>query len=106
MVKITNGIDTFEVTKGAFDGIYSRQGYFIDGNENKSTSDKVEASGDEPELSEDEQFIQDMVEKPIAQWSKDEIKRFCELENIDISGTKNAGEARNIIKQFIESQKG
>ena len=27
MVKITNGVNVFEVTKGAFDGIYSRQGY-------------------------------------------------------------------------------
>ena len=27
MVKITNGVNVFEVTRGAFDGIYSRQGY-------------------------------------------------------------------------------
>ena len=29
MVKITNGVDVFEVTRGAFDGIYSHQGFRV-----------------------------------------------------------------------------
>ena len=29
MVKITNGVNVYEVTRGAFDGIFSRQGYTI-----------------------------------------------------------------------------
>lgn len=99
MVKITNGVNVFEVTRGAFDGIYSRQGYTLVedvkvGTENTGT----------PEKSEDEKFIEEIIEKPISQWSKDEIKRFAALEGIDISGTKNAGEAKEIIKEFLDNK--
>lgn len=99
MVKITNGKNIFEVTRGAFDGIYSRQGYTIL-DENKS----AEQNGiiDEiPEKTEDEMFIDEIIEKPLSQWNKDETKRFAAIKNIDISNTKNATEAKEIIKQFL-----
>jgi hypothetical protein len=100
VVKITNGVNVFEVTRGAFDGIYSRQGYTLI-EENKVDSD---VNTEVPEKTEDEKFLDEIVEKPISQWSKDEIKRFAALKDIDITGTKNAGEAKEIIKSFIESQ--
>lgn len=97
MVKITNGVNVFEVTRGAFDGIYSSQGYTLFENI------KVGNNGTEtPKKSEDEKFLEEIIEKPISQWSKDEIKRFAALKEIDISGTKNATEAKEIIKNFIE----
>ena len=96
MVKITNGVNIFEVTKGAFDGIYSRQGYTImDENKEKKS---VEA----PVKTDDEKFVDDVVKKPISQWSKEEVKKFASIKGVDISGTKNANEAKEIIKQFIE----
>lgn len=95
MVKITNGINIFEVTRGAFDGIYSRQGYTII-DENKAAS-QVET----PEKTEDEKFLDEIIEKPISQWNKEEVKRFAALKEIDITGTKNANEAKEIIKSFI-----
>lgn len=100
MVKITNGKDIFEVTRGAFDGIYSRQGYTVI-DENKSAEQNNEFS-DVPEKTEDEKFVDEIVEKPISQWGKDEIKRFAAIKNIDITGTKNAGEAKELIKQFLD----
>lgn len=99
MVKITNGKDVFEVTRGAFDGIYSRQGYVLV-EENKSAEQNDVP--DVPEMTDDEKFILEIIEKPLSQWNKDEIKRFAVLKNIDISGTKNAGEAKELIKQFLE----
>ena len=45
--------------------------------------------------------MDEVQEKPISQWNKEEVKRFAALKNIDISGTKNAGEAKNIIKEFL-----
>ena len=51
MVKITNGVNVFEVTKGAFDGIYSRQGY-------KLVDEKAEVKA---------------PEEPDAEKSKDDI---------------------------------
>lgn len=98
MVKITNGINVFEVTKGAFDGIYSRQGYHLIDETKKAQEDKVLGK------TEDELFIEGIIEKPLSQWNKDEIKRFAELNDIDITGTKNAGEAKERIKEFLDVQ--
>ena len=97
MVKITNGVNVFEVTRGAFDGIYSRQGYIIL-NEQVPGQQEIQ----EPEKSSDEKFADEIVQKPISQWSKDEVKKFATLKDIDISGTKNAGEAKELIKRFLE----
>ena len=99
MVKITNGINIFEVTKGAYEGIFSRQGYKLF----EKTKPVIEVNK-EPELTEDELFCKEIVEKPISNWNKDEVKRFAELNEIDISDTKNANEAKDRIKTFLEEQ--
>ena len=96
MVKITNGVNVFEVTRGAFDGIYSRQGYtVVDEAAKRKATDWV------PEKTEDELFLDEILEKPISQWNKEEVKRFAALNDIDIAGTKNANEAKNVIKEFL-----
>lgn len=100
MVKITNGTNVFEVTRGAFDGIYARQGYTII--EDKKTSEDEQNANQVPGKSEDEKFLEEIVQKPISQWNKEEIKRFAALNKIDITGTKNANEAKDIIKAFLE----
>ena len=99
MVKITNGKDVFEVTRGAYDGIYSRQGYsIVDENEvANNQAPKV------PEKTEDEKFLEEIVEKPLSQWNKDEVKRFAALNEIDLAGTRSIDEAKGIIKEFLES---
>lgn len=98
MVKITNGTNVFEVTRGAFDGIYSRQGYVL-------LEEKVAVNNAEnvPVKTEDEQFLDEIIEKPISQWNKDEIKRFAALKEIDLTGVKNANDAKELVKGFIEA---
>lgn len=96
MVKITNGVNIFEVTRGAFDGIYSRQGYTV-----VDEAVKRKAADCVPEKTEDELFLDEILEKPISQWNKEEVKRFAALNDIDIAGTKNANEAKNVIKEFL-----
>lgn len=103
MVKITNGVNVFEVTRGAFDGIYSRQGYTIM-NEKAAKDAKTPEVPKVPEKTEDEIFVEEILEKPISQWNKDEVKRFAGIKEIDITGTKNANEAKEIIKSFLEAQ--
>ena len=103
MVKITNGVNVFEVTRGAFDGIYSRQGYTIV-NEKAAEGAKTHEVPKAPEKSEDEVFVEEILEKPISQWNKEEVKRFAAIKEIDITGTKNANEAKEIIKSFLEAQ--
>ena len=101
MVKITNGVNVFEVTRGAFDGIYSRQGYtLID----EKTETKNLETFTTPKKSENEIFVEELLKKPISQWNKDEIKRFAAIKEIDISGTKSASEAKEIIKSFIDGE--
>lgn len=103
MVKITNGVNVFEVTRGAFDGIYSRQGYTIM-NEKAAKSAKIPEVPKAPEKTEDEIFVEEILEKPISQWNKGEVKRFAAIKEIDISGTKNVNEAKEIIKSFIDGE--
>jgi hypothetical protein len=101
MVKITNGVNVFEVTRGAFDGIYSRQGYRL---VDEKTETKAPKAPKAPKKTEDEIFVEEILEKPISQWSKGEVKRFAAINEIDISGTKNANEAKEIIKFFIDGE--
>lgn len=100
MVRITNGKNVFEVTRGAFDGIYSRQGYVLV--EDKTVSGEANVNTN-PEKTEDEKFVEEIVEKPISQWNKEEVKRFATIKEIDITGTKNVNEAKEIIKNFLEA---
>ena len=101
MVKITNGVNVFEVTKGAFDGIYSRQGYKL---VDEKAEVKVTGVHDTHEKSKDDIFVEEILEKPISQWNKEEVKRFAAIKEIDISGTKNANEAKEIIKSVIDGE--
>ena len=100
MVKITNGIATFEVTRGAYDGIYSHMG-FKPVDEAKKVEEKVVVGEGVDNRTDDEKFADELVEKPISQWNKEEVKKFAAIRDIDISGTKNANEAKEIIKQFL-----
>lgn len=103
MVKITNGVSVFEVTKGAFDGIFSRQGFTLVNDESEDESNGFTANGGE-EKTEDEKFVEAVKEKPISQWSKEDVKRFAAINDISLSGTKSVNEAKEVIKEFIESQ--
>lgn len=97
MVKITDGRMTIEVTTGAFNTIYSKQGFR---RVNEPAVAQVE--NDPPELTDDEKFLVDIAEKPLSQWSKEQVKRYAALKGIDLSGTKNIGEAKDLIKPVLE----
>lgn len=99
MVKITNFVNTFEVTQGAYDDIFKKQGFEL----LKDKEDKKETV-EETKKTNEEAYIEELMEKPISQWNKEEVKTYASLKNIDISNTKNIGEARNIIKQSIDKE--
>lgn len=100
MIKITNGTDVFEVSRGAYTGIYSKQGYVPVEDVATAGAGNVQP----PEKSDDELFLEEIVETPVSQWSKADLKRFAALKGIDISGTKNAGEAKELVKNWLESE--
>lgn len=104
MVKITNGRDVFEVTEGAFEGIFIHQG-FKKCDEVKTKSIDVIDEVEIPVIDAVDEFDDESEEveneKPVSQWTKAEVKEFAKANGIDISGTKNVNEAKEIIKQFI-----
>ena len=98
MIKITNGVHVFEVTRGAFDGIYSHQGYYA------VPCEEAEEKAEVEEKTEDDIFAEELLEKPISQWNKEEVKKFAAIKGINISGTKNPNQAKEIIKSFLEAE--
>lgn len=125
MVKITNYVNTFEVTQGAYDDIFKKQGFELveetprkkkkvtkkpakeaveDYNSDEDEWEEAEEATGKDYKSEEENYVEKLMEKPISQWNKEEVKAYASLKNIDISNTKNIGEARNIIKQSIDKE--
>lgn len=92
MVKITNGVEIFEVSKGALKNIYSFQGFRAVEAKKETLSKK----------SDEDIYCGELLEKPISQWNKEEVKQFCGIKNINIAGTKNANEAKDVIKKYLE----
>ena len=121
MVKITNFVNTFEVTQGAYDDIFKKQGFELveeaPRKKKKATKKHIKEAVEEVEedeweeaeeatekdyKSEEEKYVEKLMEKPISQWNKEEVKAYASVKGLDISKTQNIGEARNIIKQSID----
>lgn len=114
MIKCTNGMTVIEVTEGAYNTIFKDQGYRPIVDEVKTSvetpvetpvednsEDESEEQVDTSETDEKDE-IDSLLEKPISQWSNNEVKAFAEAKEIDITGTKNVKEAKNRIKKFLE----
>lgn len=100
MVKITNFVNTFEVTQGAYDDIFKKQGFTLVEEKKETVKEKAEKA---EELT-DEEYVERLIEKPLSQWNKKEVKTYASINNIDISKTQNIGEARDIIKKSMEEE--
>lgn len=117
MVKISNGEVTQVVSRGAFETQYKRLGFQIVG-DNKATEvkkatkeKKSEAQAPDDDFdadvaddTEDGDDFEELLEKPISQWNKTEVKDFAAAKGIDIHGTKNANEAKEIIKKYLDDE--
>lgn len=118
MVKISNGEVTQIVSRGAFETQYKRLGFQIVGD--NETAEVKKAEWHKPELqavdndyfdadvadddTEDGDDFEELLEKPISQWNKTEVKDFAAAKGIDIHGTKNANEAKEIIKKYLDDE--
>lgn len=99
MVKITNHIDTFEVSNGAYESIFKAQG-FTKVNED-GTNGETYVGHDEAPMSDKDKFLMDIVEKPLSQWSKSEVKKYVDLKGIDTTGASTLAEVKEMIKHTI-----
>lgn len=120
MVKISNGEVTQVVSRGAFETQYKRLGFQIVGYNKvtevkKETKKAAEEKKPEVQVPDDDDFdadaaddteddFEELLEKPISQWNKTEVKDFAAAKGIDIHGTKNANEAKEIIKKYLDDE--
>lgn len=100
MVKITNGINTFEVPTGAYRNTFKKLGYNLVSEPKEVTTAPPDASDAKVEEDKEDQFAE-LLEKPIAQWNKAEVKGFAAAKGIDLAGTKTIDEAKERIKESI-----
>ena len=99
LLTITNGVDTIRVLPGAFNSYFKDLGFYVVDNE----SHDAEEINQVEDIKDVDKF-EELLEKPLSQWSKSEIKEFAADKGIDISGTKNSTEAKEIIKQYLEQE--
>ena len=91
-VRITDGVSEIEVSQGAFENIYSKQGFAEVKHELVEEVESAEKT--------DEEIAADIEEKPLSTWDKADIKKYADVYGIDLSGTKNIEEARDLIREF------
>lgn len=111
MVKISNGKEVRHVTKGAYKTIYESKGYRIISDESSNKMSKpVEkfakdlAEVNDAPTSDENKWVEDLLEKPISQWSKEETATFAKEKGIDTSNAHKLSEAKDIIKKWLDEQ--
>ena len=131
MVTITNGINTFRVTAGAVKPYKSMGFHVVSDIELEEMKQLVHESVDNSVESgstlrksnhnagrvidygrdkednvndEDTAFVEELLEKPLSQWSSEEIKDFVKIKGIDTSGAQKMSQVRGIIKSYLEGE--
>lgn len=129
MLVISNGVNTFKVTKGAYRTIYMHQGYHIvseagasapatdgdspmkgtheetrDGGEVDTTlpepeSGSAHTSGSENDGAEDEE---DLSEIPLSEMSVSQLKMYAEHIGVKLDGTETKKELRQLIVENMD----
>lgn len=108
MVTISNGMHTFEVPYGAYKSVFKKQGFSVVDDLNGANNDEAgnpgmqSPNGAEHDTSDDKgDAIAELEEKPIAQWSKEELKLYADAKGIDLYGATSVNEVRRRIKAFM-----
>ena len=104
MVVIANGINEFEVSRGAYESIFQKQGYSIIVD---AEAEAVEDNNDAEATEHAEHVDKDaeaLVEKPISQWTKNEVKNFIAKKGIDVSGITSFNEVKDRVRKYIEEE--
>lgn len=97
-IKSKDEKEIFQVTQGAYNTVFEGQGYSIVSKPKKVGQHK--SAGKAP--SEDERFVAELMEKPISQWTKDEVKRFVDAKGIDTTGARSVNEVKDLIKSMFQ----
>lgn len=98
MVRITNGTNTFKVPESTFKSIFKTQGYRL-----VDMAGEVFPANPTMIIEEDKNSsVDELLEKPINNWSKAEVKAFAVKKKISLVGTKSVSEAKGVIRKWID----
>lgn len=104
MIIITNGINEFEVSRGAYESIFRKQGYsIVVDTETEVVENNKDAVAAEPAKQVDKD-AEALMEKPISQWTKNEVKSFIDKKRIDVSGITSFNEVKDRVRKYIEEE--
>lgn len=95
MIQITDGVHQFTVSEGAFDNIFKQQGYQVF--KSATPADSIK--------SEPEKQVDPLDEKPVSQWTKLELKSYCNKYGIDLEGVTSTDEVRKRVLNYQEQSK-
>lgn len=101
MIKITNGVNEFLVPEGAYEHMFKQQGYTIVGDE-PEIGVEVEPEAEDFQPNEVEAEVDKLDEKPVSQWSKQELKSYCDKHEISLEGVARTEDVRERVLKFQE----
>ena len=114
MVIITNGTVTTKVSVGAYNSMYKDIGFTVVDGEVAASAEEVVVSEpvdevpdivDESTQSVDEtNDFSELLEKPLTQWSKQEVKDFAAAKGIELQGAKSFNDAKELVKQYLDNE--
>lgn len=121
MVTITDGVKSFRVSLGAVK-VFENLGFHIEDEEEMEKQENEYADDEEESIptsvsksrnrevvmneggSKEDAYIEELLEKPLSQWSNEEVKDFVKIKGIDTSGAQKVSQVRGIIKTYLEEQ--
>lgn len=120
MVKITNGEVTQIVSMGAYVSQYKNLGFSICGGnkapvKNNEAIKNVKPVKDNTKNEEDTNVndnvndeevddFEELLEKPLSQWTNEELKSFVNAKDIDTSSAKKTSEVRSLVKVYLDNE--
>ena len=111
MVKATNGRETVVVSRGAFECILSRRGFWLIEQKSANSADAgvkkpelltASESAEMHDLELEEKWAVEQCQKPLSAWGQKELKRFAKIRGIKLEGVKSTKEAREIVAKYLQ----
>ena len=105
MITITNGVEVIEVSNGAYESVFKNQGYKPVKKAKKPAESATapQVAKEEQPANDDDAFIDEITEKPIAEWKRDELERYATIKGIEIPEGAKVPEIKAIVKDALDS---
>lgn len=95
MIKLENAKGKVITVPSGARKFYEGQGFHAISQTSKPAPEKKRKEADQ---------FDELLKKPIGQWSKADLVSFAKANSIDLHGTKNIHEARTLVKDYIDEQ--